>query len=641
MSEAIPSGHIANAVEADEDSAAGSPLSASALAALGVVYGDIGTSPLYAFNQCFVGDGAMAPTVGNVLGILSLIVWSLIVVVSVKYLLFVLRADNRGEGGIIALVALLNPWRAPAGSRRHVLMLLGLFGAALLYGDATITPAISVLSAVEGLHVATPLLDPFVVPVAIAILVGLFAVQKHGTSRIGSLFGPIMLAWFAVLGLLGLFQVIAAPGVLAAVNPLDAARFFMENRLAGFVILGTVFLVITGAETLYADMGHFGRPSIRLAWFAVALPALLLNYFGQGALVLTDPDAAVHPFYGLAPAWALYPLVALATAATVIASQAVISGTFSLTRQAVQLGQLPRLRIVQTDAEHVGQIYIPAVNWTLMAVVVALILGFGSSDNLAAAYGLAVSMDMVITTILAFFVAARWGWSPLSAGLLAVAFLVVDLSFLGANLFKIAEGGWYPLVVAACVFTVMTVWRNGLAQLGALTLENRPALSQFLDQLVKEQPQRIPGTAVFMTSSRSEVPSVLLHHLAHNQVLHERVLLVTVVTEDAPRVPTVDRIELEALPLGFHRLAVHYGFMQTPNVPVALRLCERLGLEVDPEEATFYLGHEEVLAVARGPLWRRWQGGLFAFMWRNATRATAFFRIPVDRVVAIGIHVEM
>ena len=617
------------------------PLFVTAIAALGVVYGDIGTSPLYALKQCFQGPYAIAPTVENVLGILSLIVWSLILVVSVKYLVFVLRANNRGEGGIIALVALLNPWHAAPGSRRRLLMLSGLFGAALLYGDGTITPAISILSAIEGLQVATPAFAPYVLPIAIAILVGLFAVQRHGTSRIGTFFGPVMLAWFVTLGALGLLQVIRSPHVLAAVDPTYAAGFLIANRLIAFIVLGTVFLVVTGAETLYADMGHFGRQPIQLGWFAVALPALLLNYFGQGSLVLDDPGAVTHPFYGLAADWALYPLVILATAATVIASQAVISGAFSLTRQAVQLGQLPRMRILQTDSEHFGRIYIPAVNWMLMLASIALMLAFKSSTGLAGAYGLAVSTDTVITTMLAFFVAIRWKFNPFLAAALTLMFLPIDLAFFGANLFKIADGGWYPLVVAATVFTVMGVWRSGLARLGMLTHDKREPLDDFLVARSKKPLPRISGTAVFMTSARAETPTLLLHHLEHNRVLHERVLLMTILTDDKPRVPSVERIEWEELTLGFHRIVVRYGFMQSPNVPVALRLCQRFGLEVDPATVTFYVGHEEIIPSRTTTLWNQWHALLFAFMWRNATRATAYYRLPPDRVVAIGQQVEM
>jgi KUP system potassium uptake protein len=629
------------AIEIEEEGQPGRPVGAVALAALGVVFGDIGTSPLYAFNQCFLGEQAMAPTADNVLGILSLIVWSLILVVSVKYLVFVLRADNRGEGGIIALVALINPWRSPPGSGRNILMLIGLFGAALLYGDGTITPAISVLSAVEGLKVATPAFEPFIVPISIVILMALFSVQYRGTAAIGAVFGPVMLIWFAAMGVAGLVQIMAVPEVLKALLPYYAMSFLGTNGMAGFVVLGTVFLVVTGAETLYADMGHFGRDPIKLAWFVVALPALLMNYFGQGALVLTDPVAAMHPFYGLVAPWALYPMVALATLATVIASQAVIAGTFSLTRQAIQLGQLPRARIVQTAAGNLGQIYIPGLNWMLMAATVLLILAFRSSENLAAAYGLAVSTDMVITTVLALFVALRWGWRPVVAGLLAAGFLVLDLAFFGANLFKIGNGGWYPLVLAVIVFLAMTVWRGGLRRLHALTDANRVPFEAFLGAVATSPPQRVPGTAVFLTASRFETPLVLTHHVDHNKILHERVILVTVQTADEPRVSTANRIELQDLQLGFHRVLVRYGFMQNPNIPVALRLCERLGLKVEPSETTFYLGHEEVIPASTGPLLRRVEARAFAFMWRNATRTTSYYKIPADRVVAIGMQVEL
>ena len=613
----------------------------SAIAALGVVYGDIGTSPLYAFKQCFVGLHGIAPTVENVLGVLSLIVWALLLVVSVKYLVFILRADNRGEGGIIALVALLNPWRSAGWSRSHALMLMGLFGAALLYGDGTITPAISVLSAVEGLRVATAGLDAYVIPISVGILLCLFGFQRHGTSRIGALFGPIMFVWFAILGILGLSGLSQAPWVLVAIDPRHALEFLIVHRLFGFIILGTVFLAVTGAEALYADLGHFGRRPIRVAWFVVVLPALLLNYFGQGALVLSDPKAALHPFYGLGPRWALYPLVILATSATVIASQAVISGAYSLTRQAIQLGQLPRMRIIQTDPEQIGQIYVPTVNWILMIATVGLVLGFRSSSNLASAYGLAVSSDMVITTILAFYVAVRWGWNPVVAGVLATFFLVVDLSFFGANLFKFLDGGWYPVVVAVGVFCVMGVWRSGLRHLGELTPETPAPLTDFLRHLSRRPPIRIPGTAVFMISSISEVPSLLLHHLEHNQVLHERVVLINVITEDVPRVPSVDRLTVEDLTLGFHRVVVHYGFMQAPNVPVALRLCERYGLEIEPSKVTFYLGHEDVIPSKSTTGIALLRTRVFAFLWRNSTRATTYYNIPSGRVLVIGLQVEM
>ena len=617
------------------------PLATVALAALGVVYGDIGTSPLYAFKQSFLGGHGVAASAEHVLGVLSLIVWALIIVVSFKYLVFILKADNNGEGGIIALVALLNPWRSAPGSRRHLLMLLGLFGAALLYGDGTITPAISVLSAIEGLRVATPAFDPYVVAIAAAILFALFAAQRHGTTKIGALFGPVMLLWFVTLALLGISGIWQTPSVLAAAYPSYAVAFLAGNGLTSFIILGTIFLAVTGAETLYADMGHFGRRPIRIAWFAVALPALLLNYFGQGALVLAKPEAIYHPFYGLGPSWLLYPMVVLATSATIIASQAVISGAFSLTRQAVQLGQLPRLRIVQTDRERIGQIYIPTVNWILMLATVGLVVGFQTSTRLAAAYGLAVSTDMVITTVLAVFVALRFGWSLPGTLLLAALFLSVDLGFFGANLFKIVDGGWYPLFIAVLVFGIMAIWRHGLNRLGALARTNREPLQEFLQRISKETPRRVSGTAIFMTASTSDTPSLMLHHLEHNQVLHERAIIVTVVTEDRPRVPSAERLEVQALPLGFYRVVAHYGFMQNPNIPVALRLSEHFGLEVDPDTATYFLGHEEIIPAKSGSPVKRLQARIFSFMWRNTTRATAFYNIPPDRVVAIGLQVEM
>ncbi len=627
--------------DTDGDEAARQPLLTLSIAALGVVYGDIGTSPLYALRQCFQGIHGIEANTENVLGVLSLIVWSLILVVSIKYLLLVLQADNKGEGGIIALVALLNPWRAAPGSQRHVLMLLGLFGAALLYGDGTITPAISVLSAVEGLQVATTAFDPYVVPIAVFILFALFALQKHGTSKIGAWFGPVMFGWFVALGILGILGIAMRPEVIAALNPRHAVGFLVDNGLVGFIVLGTVFLAVTGAETLYADMGHFGRRPIRLAWFALALPSLLLNYFGQGALVLSDPDAITHPFYGLAPAWAHYPLVILATAATVIASQAVISGTFSLTRQAVQLGQLPRLKIVQTDRQHIGQIYIPFVNWALMVATIGLVIGFGSSTNLASAYGLAVSADMVVTTLLAFFVALRFGWHPAVVIVLAALFVVIDLAFFGANLFKFFDGGWYPVLVAALVFTIMGVWRQGLERLRTLTGEEHEPFEQFIARISASPPQRMPGTAVFMTSSTTAAPSLLTRMYELARVLHERIILVTVLTEDVPHVASADRVELKTLELGFHRVILHYGFMQSPNVPVALRFCERLGLDIDPDTATFFLGHEDVVPARRATGLRFFPTQLFAFLWRNATRATAFYNIPSARVVTIGLQVEI
>ncbi len=572
---------------------------------------------------------------------LSLIVWSLIVVVSIKYLLFVLRADNNGEGGIIALVALINPWNAAPGTARHVLMVMGLFGAALLFGDGTITPAISVLSAIEGLEVENAALGPFVLPVTIAILLVLFSVQKRGTARIGALFGPVMLAWFVVLALLGIGGIIEEPRVFRALQPGWGIRFLMDGGMVGIVVLGTVFLAVTGAEALYADMGHFGRAPIRLAWFLVALPALILNYFGQGALVLADPAKVEHPFYLLGPNWAHYPLVAMATAATIIASQAVISGVFSLTRQAVQLGQLPRVDVVQTDRHQIGQIYIPSVNWILMIATIALVVGFGSSDDLGAAYGLAVSADMVITTCLAFFVARRFGWHPRIAGLLAAAFLVVDLAFLAANSFKFLEGGWYPVVVALAVFTIMAIWRNGVAALQALTRDERLEVEDFLERIERRPPASVPGTAVYPTALPETTPSALVQIMEHMPVLHEERIFLTVRIEDVPRVASAGRVEMACLGHGTYRIILHYGFMQTPNVPVALKLCGVLGLEIDPDTLTYFVGLDDLEPKKpRSPL-QAVQMRLFAFLWRNGQRVADSYNFPPERTIVIGKRIEM
>jgi KUP system potassium uptake protein len=617
------------------------PLLWTSLLALGIVYGDIGTSPLYAFRASLLGSGErLPPTSINVLGILSLIFWALIIVISIKYLLLVLRADNRGEGGIVALVSLLNPRQTKPGTLGYALVAMGLFGGALLYGDGTITPAISVLSAIEGLEVAAPDFKPYVVPITVGILVVLFGLQHRGTAAIGSVFGPIMLTWFVALAVLGVGGIVRAPEVFGALNPLHGYRFFAANGMIGFAVLGAVFLAVTGGEALYADMGHFGRAPIRLTWFALALPALVLNYFGQGALLLSGEAEISQPFYELAPAWALYPLVLLATAATVIASQAVISGVFSLTGQIVQLQLLPRLNIVHTHGEEKGQVYVPSVNWLLMAATVGLVLGFGSSGELAAAYGVAISTMMVITTVLAFFVARRWGWNVWWTGLLAAALLIVDLAFFGANLLKIGHGGWYSLVIAGLVSGLMWIWRRGRHQVAQQLRKDHEPFDVFLAELKEAPPARIEGTAVFMTSGDMAVPPILLHHLRHNRVLHRQVVLLRVETEDIPRVAAAERLHIEALDAGLHGVVVSYGFMQTPDIPVALRLCEGLGLAVDLDATTFYVG--------RVTLWPRedfglplWQDRIFDFMARNAARATAFYHLPPRRVVEIGIQVEI
>ena len=613
---------------------------ALSLGALGVVYGDIGTSPIYAFRECLSGSGKGGPDPADVLGVVSLIVWSLILVISLKYLVFVMRADNRGEGGIIALVALLNPWKSKPGTGRYILMLLGLFGGALLYGDGTITPAISVLSAVEGLNVATDSFQPYVLIITIALLIGLFLLQPRGTGGIGSLFGPVIVLWFLVIGALGLRGIFDHPQVLKAFSPWYGLDYFLRHGLPGFAVLGSVFLAVTGGEALYADMGHFGRRPIRLAWFSLALPALLLNYFGQAALVLGHPDAAAQPFYKLAPAWAIYPLVILAGAATVIASQAVISGTFSLTRQLVQLRQLPPLEIVQTSSDEQGQIYIPFVNWLLMLATLGLVLGFRSSDALSSAYGIAVSATMVITTVLAFFVARRFDWHPMMVGLIAAFLMLFDASFFLSNLAKIEEGGWYPVGTALLAFAVMFSWSSGRRVLAERWGEQaRPAAD--LARLVEQEPlHRISGTAVFFSAQGLVSPNVF-RHLQRHRVLQEQAILLTVLTEDEPRVPATERLRLIGVAPGITRVIVRYGFMQSPNIPVALRLCQTLGLKADFDDITYYVGRETLIPKQKVSMWWPWRRHLFVFLTRNAMRNTAFYHLPPEDVVELGFQVEI
>jgi KUP system potassium uptake protein len=610
------------------------------LAALGVVYGDLGTSPLYAMKECFFGEHGMQVTPDNVLGVLSLIVWSLIVVISIKYLVFVMRADNRGEGGILALTALVTPLQSHKRGR-WLLIMLGLFGTALLYGDGMITPAISVLSAVEGLTVATPLFTPYVIPITIVILIGLFAIQRRGTGGIGKIFGPVMLLWFIVLGALGIVEVVHNPGVLAAVNPWHAVTFFSRNGWHGFLVLGSVFLVLTGGEALYADMGHFGRKPIQYAWFGLVLPGLLLNYFGQGALLISDPSAAANPFYRLAPSWALYPMVVLSTMAAVIASQALISGAFSLTMQAVQLGYSPRVEIAHTSETERGQIYIPAINWGLMLACIGLVLGFGSSTNLAAAYGVAVTTTMVVTTLLFAVVAReRWQWSLAKVVPLAGTFMLIDLAFFAANIIKIPHGGWFPLVVGAVVFTLMSTWKKGrgiVAQrLHAGTLP--PEL--FLQDVKNNSPIRVPGTAIFMYGDPNGTPPALLHSLKHYKALHQQVVFLGVSTDEVPHVGVADRVRVEVLGQGFFRITLRYGFMDEPDVPEALKLAKADGLDLRPGHTSFFLGRETLIATKR-PGMAIWREKLFALMSRNARSATSFFRIPPNRVVELGAQIEI
>ena len=612
-----------------------------ALSALGVVYGDIGTSPLYAMRECFHGPYAVPPTPPNILGVLSLIVWSLVLIISIKYLVFVTRADNDGEGGILALTALIRPVPGNLGGRRRFLVMLGLFGAALFYGDGMITPAISVLSAVEGLRVATPFFIPYILPLTILILIGLFLFQQQGTARVGALFGPVTLLWFLVLALLGLSQIVRTPDVIAAINPFYAVRFFGENGGQGFMVLGAVFLVVTGGEALYADMGHFGPHPIRLAWFGLVLPALLLNYFGQGALLLHHPDAAEALFYRLAPSWGLYPLVVLATLATVIASQAVISGAFSLTRQAMQLGYSPRVRIRHTSARESGQIYIPGTNWALMLACIGLVVGFRSSSNLAAAYGIAVTATMGITSILLYSVAReRWGWSRLTAGLLIALFLVADLGFFGANSLKILHGGWFPLVIAGAVYTLMATWWQGRRILAQRLQAEVLPLERFLQEVREHQPLRVPGTAVFMYGHSTGTPPALRLNLKHNKVLHERIVILTVVTEEIARVPARERIAFTPLGEELYRVVAHYGFMERSDIPAIFNQAKLHGLQLEPEDITYFLGRETLLATKK-PGMAVWRESLFALMTRNAQSAMTFFRIPPDQVVEMGSQVEL
>ena len=611
------------------------------LGALGVVYGDIGTSPLYALRECFHGPHAVPATSENVLGVLSLIFWSLTLIISIKYLLFVMRADNDGEGGILALLALVS--RQPAQERRGrpTLIALGLFGAALLYGDGMITPAISVLGAVEGLTVATHVFEPYVVPITVTILVGLFLIQSRGTGTVGALFGPIMIVWFLTIALLGVRWIVTNPSVLAAFSPAFGLRFLLRNGWHGFVVLGSVFLVVTGGEALYADMGHFGRRPIRLAWFALVFPALVLNYLGQGALLLAHPESASSPFYLMAPPWLLYPLVIIATMAAVIASQALISGVFSLTRQAVQLGYCPRLDIEHTSVSERGQIYIPQVNWALMLATVGLVIAFGSSSAIAAAYGIAVTSTMVITTMLAYLVArGSWGASRWVAGSLAAFFLVIELGFFGANIIKIAQGGWFPLVVGALLYIALSTWKKGRTLLASRVVERLYPLDKFFDEIGQRPPHRVSGTAIFMTSNRQGTPPTLLHNLEHNQVLHERVILLTVVTTESPHVDGGARVIVEPLPEGFQRVTVRYGFMEEPDIPAALSEAVESGVSIVPEQTTYFVGTETLLATRRPgmPLWRE---RLFVLMSRNALRATSFFKIPPDRVMEVGMQVEL
>jgi len=609
---------------------------------MGVVYGDIGTSPLYSVRECFFGHHRVAVTHANVLGVLSLIFWSLAIVVTLKYHVYVLRADNRGEGGILALMALVHRvLRAENNKKYFFLTALGLFGAALLYGDGMLTPAISVLSAVEGLEVATPFFRPYVVPITIAILVMLFSFQRKGTAGVGAVFGPVIIIWFLTLAVLGISNIIKQPSVLAALNPFYAYRFFQENGFHGYLVLGAVFLVATGGEALYADLGHFGEMPIQIDWFSVVGPSLLLNYFGQGALLLNNPEFAKNPFYLMAPSWAHYPLVILATMATIIASQAVISGVFSLTRQATQLGYAPRINIVHTSEKEIGQIYIPGANWALMIATILLVLGFKTSSNLAAAYGVAVTSTMIITTILAYFVARHmWHWKLPYAILVTAGFLFVDLAFFGANIIKVAQGGWFPLLVGIFVFTLFTTWKRGRQLLGTKLQQTMFPLKNFIADATSTNFIRCPGTAIYLNSDPDGTPIAMLHNIKHNMVLHQKNVVVSIMTEEVPIVRPKERFQFEDLGGGFYKVVLRYGFMEDPDVPNALQNLRTHGLDIDPMRATYILSRNTLLA-SKYPGMALWREKLFVFLTRNASRPTEFFRLPPNRVVELGMQIEI
>jgi len=620
-----------------------SSTAALTLLALGVVYGDIGTSPLYAIKETFNPVHGIPLNVESILGGLSAIFWALMTVVSLKYVTLMMRASNKGEGGIMALLALATSairerprWSVP-------IMLLGLVGASLFYGDAVLTPAISVLSAVEGLEVGAPALQAYVIPLAVIVLVSLFVFQRYGTAVVGAFFGPICVLWFLALAAVGVHNIAQNPVVLHALNPVHALGFITGHGFASFVVLGAVLLAITGAEALYADMGHFGKGPIRIAWFGLVLPALVLNYFGQGALLIARPEAVVNPFYHAYPAWALYPMVALATMATVIASQATISGAYSITKQAIQLSNLPRMNILHTSVKQIGQIYIPGINWVLLAAVTIAVIGFGSSSRLASAYGVAVMGAMLIDTFLAFFVIRfGWGYNLLLCLFATGFFMLVDAAFFSASLLKIAEGGWFPLTMGALALTIMLTWRRGREILLARLKKSSVPLESFLESLLKTPPARVPGTAVFLSSTPNAVPHALLHNLVHNKVLHERVVFLTVVVEDVPFVPAAERVHIEPLGHECYRIVVHFGFKDEPDVTQALALCRERGLEFQMLQTSFFLSRETVIPTARtGEGMALWRERLFAAMARNAGSPVEYFNIPANRVIELGTQIEI
>lgn len=608
---------------------------ALALGALGVVFGDIGTSPLYAFRESLAGDHPVNVNEANILGVLSLMFWSLIIVITIKYLVIVMRADNHGEGGILALTALITR----GGRVGRSLVIFGLFGTALLYGDGMITPAISVLSAVEGIEIAAPTIHTWVLPITAVILIGLFSIQKRGTETVGRLFGPVMVVWFSTLALLGTIKIVGEPTVLRALDPTWAARFFIDNGGTGFLVLGSVFLVVTGGEALYADMGHFGRRPIQLGWFVAVLPALTLNYFGQGALLLADSTAIRNPFYLLAPGWAQWPMTVLATAATVIASQALISGAFSLSSQATNLGYLPRFRIIETSAHHRGQVYVPAINWFLLAACLGLVFAFGSSSRLAAAYGVAVTLTMLITTTLIASVAIRsWGWSYAKAALVLVPLGLIDMAFVVANLFKIPAGGWFPLVIGLAGFTLFTTWRKGRRLVAQRIERHNLTVAAFVDGLADEQIARHPGTGAYLHRHPGLVPPALLANLRYNDSLHETVVFVSAVTDDRPHVPLAQRPHITHHPLGFHELEMHYGFADHPSLAEDLEGLLIEDVSFDPDYTSYFLGRERI-SIEDRPGMAAWRDRLFIFLHRNASDPSVYFGLPRNRTVDIGTHV--
>jgi KUP system potassium uptake protein len=635
----MPKNTDSKTVQADENSR----LAKMSLAALGIVFGDISTSPIYAIRECFHGEYGIDPTHGNITGVLSLIFWALVMIVGVKYLIFVFRADNKGEGGVIALTALIRgEINRSSKSRGHLgIVALGTFAACLLYGDGMITPAISVMSAVEGVGIVTPMFESYVIPLTIVILFGLFVIQRHGTAKVGGLFGPVIVVWLIFLGVTGGIQILQAPQILTAVFPWHAFRFLLLNKIHGFMVLGAVFLVVTGTEALYADMGHFGRRPIRLTWFGAVFPALILNYFGQGALLLGSPEAALHPFYAMVPSWAMWPTVLLATLATIIASQAVISGAFSLTHQAIQLGYLPRLKIQHTSVAQIGQIYVAPVNWMLMVCTIVLVIGFQSSSGLAAAYGVAVTSTMLITTTLFFVVARkRWQWPLFWAVPLAGIFFLVDVPFFIANVSKVLHGAWFPLVIGAVFFIAMQTWAKGRSILAEQLHKMMPPVHQFIVDLASHPPTRIEGDAIYLTGNPYATPVALAKNVEHNKIVHSRVVLLHFRVEDVPRVPNLEKIHTEKLSGGFHRLEVRYGFMEFLQLDDVFTLSREQGLDLNVETASFYIGRES-LVIAEKSTMTRWRASLFLFMSRNATDAVSFFHLPVDRVIEVGVKLEI